>query len=471
MQLLYDAAGWLWANVIGYVLLGIGIYYTIKLGLPQIRHFRRAIHTMKESLEGEEGGVSGFGALMAALGGQLGTGSLVGVSSALAAGGPGAIFWMWMTAVFGMTVTFSEAVLGQLFKTKDCEGNYTGGPAYYIEKGLRNKPIAILISILYVLGIGVAIASLQTNSIANAFTGVVDMDPIIPGVIVVILAYIVTIGGIKRLADVTSRIVPLMVSVYFIIILYIIFTNISQVSEIFASIFQSAFSSRAAVGGVIGWTVADAFRNGLARGMFSNDAGNGVAGIMHASADVKHPVDQGLLGMMGTFITTIIICTCTAMAILMTGVLDSGHDGIVLLQTAFNAVLGNFGSWIVFLAMFLFGFTTLLADIYYGESNLIYVFKEKNKIPIWIYRTVLAVILIAASVVELNVIWAAVDFLLGIIVFVNVFAIMRLSKYVKYTYNHYFNQIKKGNDKPNWDYDIDITKVDLSNIDEAKQKM
>lgn len=470
MQLLYDAAGWLWANVIGYVLLGVGIYYTIRLGAPQIKHFGRAIHTMKESLEVEEEGVSGFATLMAALGGQLGTGSLVGVSSALVAGGPGAIFWMWMTATFGMAVSFSETILGQVFRAKDHEGNYTGGPAYYIEKGLNNKPIAILISILYVLGIGIAIASVQTNSIANAFTGVVTIHPIIPGIAVVILTYMVIVGGMKRLTDVSSRVVPFMVIVYFIIVLYIIISNITQVPAVFGTIFQSAFSARATAGGVIGWTVADAFRNGLARGMFSNDAGNGVAAIMHASADVKHPVEQGLLGMMGTFITTIIICTCTAMAILMTGVLDLGHDGIVLLQTAFNSVLGNFGSWFIFLAMFLFGFTTLLADMHYGESNLIYIFKGKSKIPICIYRVVLAVILIAASVVELNVIWAAVDLLLGIVIFINIFGMIRLSKYVRYIYNHYFHEIENGKDRPRWNYDLDITKIDLSNTDEAKQK-
>ena len=217
----------------------------------------------------------------------------MGVSSALFIGGPGAIFWMWMTALFGMIVSFSETVLGQAFRVKD--RNYQGGPAYYIEKGLRNKPLAIIISFLYVLGIGIAIASIQTNSIANAFTGVVNIHPIIPGVIVVILAFLVTIGGMQRLANVSTFIVPLMVIVYFSVVLYIVIINFSYIPAIFGAIFESAFTGQSAVGGVVGWTVAEAFRSGVARGMFSNDAGNGSAAIMHASADVKHPVDQGFL--------------------------------------------------------------------------------------------------------------------------------------------------------------------------------
>lgn len=467
MQVIYDITDWIWGNIIGYALLGVGLYLTIRLLFPQ-RHLGRALRTMKENLRGAEGGVSGFGTLMAALGGQLGTGSLVGVSSALFAGGPGAIFWMWMTAIFGMVITFSESVLGQLFREKDNHGNYQGGPAYYIEKGLRNRTVALIMSMLYVLGVGIAIASIQTNSIANAFTGVVDMNPIIPGIIVVVLAFAVIIGGMQRLANVSSFIVPGMVVIYFIIIAYIVLSNVTFVPTVFATIFESAFNPRSAFGGVLGWTIAEAFRNGVARGMFSNDAGNGVAAIMHASADVKHPVEQGFLGMIGTFITTIIICTATALAILMTGALESGQDGILLLQTAFGKALGEFGSWVIFFAMFLFGFTTLIADIHYGESNLTYIFKHKNKIPILLYRVVLAVLLILASVVELKTIWAAVDLVLGIIVFINVISLLLLFKYIRYIYQHYFKQIKKGNDHPSWNYDLNITKVNLSDVDEPQ---
>lgn len=469
MQILIDAANWLWSNVLGYALIAVGAFFAIRLGFPQIRHFKRAVSTMKKSLKGSDGGVSGFGTLMAALGGQLGTGSLVGVSSALVAGGPGAVFWMWVTAIFGMTVSMAETVLGQVFRKKEKDGGYTGGPSYYIERGIGSRKLAILISILYVLGIGVAICSLQTNSIANAFTGVIHINPLIPGIIVVILAYLVNIGGMNRLTDVASLIVPFMVLTYFVVVAFIIITNITNVPAVFAEILKDAFSARAAIGGAGGWTVANAFRNGVARGMFSNDAGNGCAAIMHASADVKHPIDQGMLGMVGTFITTIVVCTLTAMAILMTGSLGSGKDGILLLQTAFNSVLKNFGNWIIFLAMFLFGFTTLLADMHYGEANLKYIFKEKSSIPVWIYRGILAVILIVSSVLSLDVIWASVDLFVGCIVLINIFAMVYLSKYIKYVYDHYFHQIRNGNEHPTWNYEVDITKVDLSNTDEVKE--
>lgn len=410
---------------------------------------------MRRSLQGATGGVSGFGTLMAALGSQLGTGSLIGVGSALAMGGPGAIFWMWMTAIFGMVITFSETVLGQMFRKKDPVAGYTGGPSFYIEHGLGNKYIAVLISVLYVFGIGFAIASIQTHSIANAFSQVVSVNPLIPGSVVIVLAFLVTVGGMRRLADVSTYLVPFMALTYFAIVALIVFLNLSEVPGVFYSIVSGAFTPQSAAGGVIGWTVADAFRNGVARGMFSNDAGNGAAAIMHAAADVRHPVDQAMLGMMGTFITTIIICTCTALAILLTGVLENGHSGVLVLQDAFGSVLGVAGNWVVFFAMFLFGFTTLLADIYYGETNIRYIFKSKSRIPILVFRVVLVVLLLIACVAELNTIWASVDLLLGMIVFINVIAIMLLFKYIRVVYKDYFKQVSEG-EQPIWDYEVDV---------------
>lgn len=470
MQMLINLANWLWANVLGYALIAVGVFFAIRLGVPQIRHFGRAVHTMKKSLHASEDGVSGFGTLMAALGGQLGTGSLVGVSSALVAGGPGAVFWMWITALCGMTVSMAETILGQLFRQKDKDGGYTGGPSYYIERGLGSRALGIVIAVLYVLGIGFSICSLQTNSIANAFTGVVKINPLVPGVIVVILAFMVNVGGMKRLTDASSIIVPFMVIVYFVVVAFIIITNIQNIPAVFATIFKGAFTGRAVVGGVGGWTVANAFRNGVARGMFSNDAGNGCAAIMHASADIKHPVEQGMLGMVGTFITTIIVCTLTAMAILMTGALSSGNDGIQLLQTAFGSAIGSIGSWIIFLAMFLFGFTTLLADMHYGEANITYIFKEKDKLPIWIYRAILAVILIISSTVNLTMIWAMVDLFLGFIVLINIFAMVYLNRQIKFVYDNYFCQVKAGKEQPEWDYKLDIMKIDLKAVADPREK-
>ncbi|WP_042476411.1 alanine/glycine:cation symporter family protein [Bacillus ndiopicus] len=467
MELLNKINDFLWGSFIAYLLLGVGVFYTIRLGVPQLRHFGHALKCMKKNLKGKDGNISGFATLCAAIGGQVGTGSLVGVASALAAGGPGAIFWMWMTALLGMVITFAETVLGQLFREKIEDGTYRGGPAHYIEKGLKNKVLAMIMAICYIFAIGLFIASIQTNSIATSFTGVVDIHPIIPGIGVVVLTAIVIIGGVKRLVDFSTLIVPFMAIAFIAITLFIVVTNITQLPAVLALIFKSAFTGHAVIGGAIGHTVMEAFRHGIARGLFSNDAGNGVAGTMHAAADVKHPVEQSFLAMLGTFITTCIICSCTAFALLMTDVLGTGLTGINLLQEAFFVALGSAGKWVVFAAMFLFGFTTLLADIFYGETNIRYVFK-KNAMPvIWFYRIVAAIVLILSSVIPLTTIWATVDFMLAIIVFINVFALFGLFKYVRYAYKNYMHQLNSGVEEPEWNKELDVTKINLSNIDEA----
>lgn len=248
MKIVYDIASFLWTYVIAYALLGMGLYYTIRLGVPQIRYFKRTIIAMKNNIKSNDN-VSGFATLCAAVGGQVGTGSLVGVASALTAGGPGAIFWMWVTALLGMVITFAEAVLGQLFREKQEDGTYKGGPAYYIEKGLKSKFFAIIISILYILGIGIAIVSLQTNSIANSFSMIVNIDPLIPGVAVLILTALVIVGGVRRLADTSSLIVPFMALGYIIIVLCIVVSNIGMLPSMFKLIFESAFTTQAATSG------------------------------------------------------------------------------------------------------------------------------------------------------------------------------------------------------------------------------
>lgn len=450
MELIVGLSDFLWGNIVGYVLLGLGLFYSIGLLFPQLRYFGHALTVMRSSLKGEGGKVSGFATLMASVGSQVGTGSLVGVSSALAAGGPGAIFWMWVTALFGMVITFGETVLGQLFRERQEDGTYRGGAAYYIEKGLRNRSLAIVIAILYILGVGIAIASIQTSSIASAVTAVVDINPLIPGLVVIALAGLVTVGGVKRLADVSNFIVPFMAIGYLAVVGFIVIVNITDLPAVIATIVQAAFNPAAAIGGVGGYTIMEAFRHGTARGLFSNDAGNGAAAMMHAAADVKHPVQQGMLGMLGTFVTTIVICSATAFAILMTGVLPTGEDGINLLQEAFSSGLGDAGRWVVLGAMFLFGFTTLLADLFYGETNLRYIFRKKAKLPIWIYRVVAAVILAVASVTPLSSIWAFVDFFMACIVFINLCALLLLFKHVRRAFNDYTQQRRSGIVQPVW---------------------
>ncbi len=450
MNIFIDIANFMWANVIGYVLLGVGLYYSIRLGFPQFRYAKDISHVIKKNLKSDSN-VSGFAALATAVGGQVGTGSLVGVATALVAGGPGAIFWMWMTALLGMIITFAETVLGQVYRVKLEDGTYRGGPAYYVRFGLKSKIMSVITAFFYVIGVGLCIAFMQTNSIAQALTGVSNINPLYIGIVITIIAAIVTIGGVKRLTDISSKIVPLMAGLYILAVLFILITNITKVPAMLADIFKGAFGIKQAFAGLGGYTIMQAFRYGVARGLFSNDAGNGIAGIMHASADVKHPAEQGFLGMFGTFVTTIIICTLTAFAIMLTGVLGNGSDGIVLVQDAFQSQLGNIGRWMIFFAMLMFGFTTLIADLFYGETNIFLIFKDKNKIPLWIYRITAFAMFIISTQLELDVVWGIIDVFVGVIVFINVISLFLLFKKVKEVMNDYERQKREGIEDPVWE--------------------
>lgn len=451
MDFILKVADFMWANVIGYVLLAVGLYYSIRLGFPQFRHARLIKKVIKKNLKASDG-VSGFAALATAVGGQVGTGSLVGVATAISLGGPGAVFWMWITALLGMVITFAETVLGQIYRVKIEDGSYRGGPSYYVQFGLKSRFMGIVTAFFYILGVGLCIAFMQSNSISQAFTGVVDLNPIIPGIAVTIAAFIITIGGVKRLTDFSSKVVPVMALAYIVVVLVIIFTNISKFPAVISMIFKSAVKPQAALGGMVGHTVMDAFRQGVARGLFSNDAGNGIAGIMHAAADVDHPAEQGFLGMFGTFVTTIIICSLSAFALLLTGVVgnpDSGV-GINLVQDAFQSILGVPGRWLVFFAMLMFGFTTLIADLFYGESNVRLIFKDKYKIPLWIYRIIAFIMFLVATQMDLELVWGFIDVFVGIVVFINVISLVLLFKDVKGILDDYQKQLKEGKENPVW---------------------
>ena len=449
----------MWGWVLAVILIGTGLIYSLILGFPQVRYFKNILLSIKSTLKSDEGVISGFGALCAAVGGQVGTGSLVGVASALATGGPGSLFWMWISAVFGMVISFSEAALGQLFHEKNKDGNYYGGASYYMTNGIGNKPLAIAYAITTVIAVGICIAMLQNNSITASVTGLFNVSPWIPSIIVVIIAGIIIIGGVKRITDVASLIVPFSAVIYILITIFIIITHITQIPSMFAMIFKSAFSTEAAVGGVAGYTIKEAVRNGVARGLFSNDAGNGAAATMHASAIVKHPANQGFSAMFGTFLTTIIICSCSGFSILLTGALDSGKTGINLVQDAFHNILGSAGNYFVMVITFLFCFTTLIADLFYGEVGIRYLFKQntsKINIAVKIFQIIALLLVAVGAVLPLPVIWDLVDFSVAFLVFFNVFALLRMIKYVKYIFNDYILQFRSGKKEPTWDESINI---------------
>ncbi|AXL21794.1 alanine/glycine:cation symporter family protein [Megasphaera stantonii] len=448
----------MWGGVLAVILLGTGLLYTITLKVPQIRCAKHIAASLKSTLRSDDGSVSGFAALCGAVGGQVGTGSLVGVASALVAGGPGALFWMWITAVFGMVLSFSEATLGQLFHEKDKNGNFYGGAPYYMTKGLGCRPLAIAYALTTVFAIGICIAMLQNNSIAASVIGVADIPAWLPGIIVTAVAAVIILGGVKRITDAASLIVTFMAVGYLAITVIIVVTHITEVPAMFETILQSAFSMEAAGGGAVGYTIKEAVRNGVARGLFSNDAGNGAAAFMHASAKVLHPANKGFSAMFGTFLTTIVICTCTGFAILLTGGLGTGQDGVNLVQFAFADILGAFGSYFVVLVTFLFCFTTLLADLFYGEVGIRYLFKGKGDSVNGVVRgyQVLALILVmVGAVLPLTTLWNLVDFSVAFLVFFNVYTLLRMRKYVQYVLKDYTMQVAKGK-QPVWDYAVDI---------------
>lgn len=461
MQVLSSIDNFLWSYPVAGFLLLMGAYYTIRLGFPQIRHFKRLLPAVLKGQKSEEAGaVSGFAAFCATVGGQVGTGSLVGVASAIAAGGPGAMFWMWVTALLGMAISFGEATLGQLFREKGEDGNYYGGAQFYMKKGLHSRVLSTAYAVLIIFSVGFCIAMIQNNSISSALVEVVPVPKIVPGIIVGIFLALIIMGGVKRITEIASAIVPFMAGAYIIIALVIIALNIQAVPGMFAEIFKAAFTGKAAAGGAVGYTVQQAFRNGVARGLFSNDAGNGGAAAMQATAVVKHPASQGFAAMLGTFITTILVCSCTGFSILLTGAVDTGKDGINLVQAAFASTLGSAGNWIVLVAMILFGFTTLIVDVFYGEAGIRLLCKKNTEKVVFVYRIIAIFVVILGSVLSLPLLWTFVDLCAAFLVFINLIPLFKLFRYVKYVLTDYETQLAENKDPELTDFDAVIQKLD-----------
>lgn len=448
-------AGFLWGWFLIAILLGTGLFLTIRLKGAQFRYFGQIFKNIKHSMKKTDG-VSGFGALCASLGSQVGTGNLVGVASALVSGGPGAVFWMWITALVGMATSFSEIVLGMLYRDKNADGSYVGSPCHYMRKGMNSKFLAVGYAVFVFLGIGVVYAMLQCNSVVSAVLGVApSVSPLIVGICIMVLTALVIFGGMKRLSDVASLVVPFMSIAYLAIALIVIIVNIRHIPAVLAMIFKSAFSLRAVAGGVLGHTMREAIRYGVARGLFSNDAGNGCAAALHSAADVKHPFTQGLSGMLGVFVDTIIVCSCTCFIILSTGALESGKKGIELTQYALSTVMGKPGSYLILAAMFLFGFTSLLADIQIGEVNLGWACKRNQKI-IKAYRVAACGLVILGAVVPTALLWNLVDILTAFMAIFNVIPLIVLSGETAQVIKNYEKQKQDGVEDPVWNYEQDL---------------
>ena len=420
-----------WNNILLFLLCGAGVYFTIRLKFVQVRKFGAGFKRVFGgfSLRGKKAdhrGMSSFQALTTAIAAQVGTGNITGCATALASGGPGAIFWMWVSAFFGMATIYSEAVLAQKFrKVKD--GQVTGGPIYYIRAAFRGKFGKILagfFSIAIILALGFMGNMVQSNSIGSAFQNAFDIPPLAVGVFVAAVAGFIFLGGVKRLASVTEKLVPVMAAFYIVGCLVILVINHDMVLAAFQQIFVLAFKPQAIAGGVAGVTVKEAMRYGVARGLFSNEAGMGSTPHAHALAKVKKPEEQGEIAMIGVFIDTFVVLTLTALVILTSGMLSSGETGTTLAQMAFNEAFGSFGNIFVAICMLFFAFSTIIGWYFFGEVNVRAMFGKKA-VPV--YSAVVIAFVLVGSALKVDLVWNLSDLFNGLMVIPNLIALLALS--------------------------------------------
>lgn len=437
----------LWGSILVYLLVGVGVYFTVRLGFIQFRHFGHMFSVLKNSRKADKAGISSFQALCTSLAARVGTGNMAGVAVALTAGGPGAIFWMWLIAMLGMATSFAESTLAQLYKTRDKDGNYRGGPAYYMEKGLGMRWMGVLFSIFLIIAFGLVFNAVQANSIAGAMKNAFGFDPLYVGIFIVAISAFVIFGGIRKIARTAELIVPFMALAYLAIAMFVMVTNIEKLPAVLSLIFKSAFGLQEAAAGGLGYAIAQAMINGIKRGLFSNEAGMGSAPNAAASATPypPHPASQGYVQMLGVFIDTIVICSATVAIILMSGeyVPHGEITGIELTQRALSSQVGSWGGIFVAFAIFFFAFTSIIANYSYAETNLIFL-EHNNKKGLTLFRIVFLAMVMFGSLATLPTVWAMADVSMGLMAIVNLVAIILLSGIVIKLAKDYNHQLAAG---------------------------
>ncbi len=424
----------LWDFFLLFALVGTGLWFTLKTKAVQIRYFTRGFKQVfgNMKLSGDKAGkdgMSSFQALATAIAAQVGTGNLAGAATAIASGGLGAIFWMWMSAFFGMATNFVEASLAQKYKSVGDDGSVVGGPVYYIRaafKGTFGKVLATLFAVFIILACGFIGAMVQSNSIGDAFNTAFGIPPIVMGAIVAVLGFFIFLGGIGSIASVTEKIVPAMAGFYLLGGLFILITHITAIPGVIADIFVCAFAPKALFGGVVGTSVQQAIRYGVARGLFSNEAGMGSTPHSHALAKVNHPCEQGCSAIVGVFIDTFVVLTMTALVIGVTGVLNGEPlTGITLTQTAFNIGLGSFGNPFIAFCLFFFAFSTIVGWYFFGEQNVRYLFGSKAVKP---YAILVCIFIVLGCTLKVDVVWNMSDMFNGLMVIPNLMGLLALTK-------------------------------------------
>jgi alanine or glycine:cation symporter, AGCS family len=442
MQDFIDSANqFMWGSLLIWVLLGAGLVFTVMSGFIQVRHFGHTFGVMRRSFRREHGGISSFEAYCTSLAARVGTGNLAGVAVALELGGPGAIFWMWVTAMLGMATSFFESTLAQVFKVPNGDGTFRGGPAYYMQYGLGARWMGILFSVFLVVSYPIAFNGVQSNTLAGAVEQVTGIDTAWTGFVTVVLVGLVIFGGIRRIARVAEIVVPFMAIAYLGMALWLVFAHFDRMPGVLRLVFESAFGIGQAAGGLLGYGIAQALINGVRRGLFSNEAGSGSAPIAAATADVRHPASQGYVQMLGVFTDTIVICSCTAAIILLSGQFEpgAGVTGMALTQGAMSALVGDWGAGFMTLALVFFAFTSVMANTYYGEASIAFIHPDQRLLTV--YRCVVLGGIFAGSQLSLPLVWAMADLSMAFMTLVNLAALMLLSGLVIKVMRDYNSQL------------------------------
>ncbi|NOQ64298.1 MAG: amino acid carrier protein [Methyloprofundus sp.] len=448
-EILNEVSALVWGPIMLILLLGIGVYLTFALKFFTFRHVTTAMKMLWQGRRSDKiGDISPFQALMTALSATIGTGNIAGVATAIALGGPGAIFWMWLTALFGMATKYAEAVLAVKYREVDERGRYVGGPMYYIKNGLKAHwrwlgSAFAFFGAFAAFGIGNMV---QANSVADAVGNLFQIPTYYTAIVLTVLSAVVILGGIQRIAEVAAKLVPIMAIAYILCALVVLAMHITEIPAALALIVKSAFTGTAAVGGFTGAAVWAAIRFGVARGIFSNEAGLGSAPIAHAAAKTNNPVEQGMVAMLGTFIDTLLVCTMTALVIILSGAWSSGVNGAALSTLAFETSLPGFGSYVVVFGLVVFAFTTILGWSYYGERCAEYLFGTK---VIWPYRLLWLVAIPVGAMSKLSLVWVVADILNGLMAIPNLIALALLSPVIFKLTREYLHTLNASNKRQN----------------------
>ncbi|MFV0503903.1 MAG: alanine/glycine:cation symporter family protein [Lachnospirales bacterium] len=429
------------------LLLGAGLFFTIRTGVVQVGLLPQMFKALGNGVNGErKSTISSFEAFTVGLASRVGTGNLAGVAIAIVIGGPGAVFWMWVVAILGSSSAFIESTLAQLYKVKDPEVNFRGGPAYYMKQGLNAKWMGVAFAILISISFGLIFNALQANTIVNATTNILKFTnntenfDVIVGIMLVSATGIILFGGTKRIADFTSKFVPIMALLYIILSVVIIVLRFDRIPYVFNMIISNALDFKAALGGGIGITIIQ----GVKRGLFSNEAGMGSAPNAAASATTSHPVYQGLIQSLGVYIDTIVICSATAFIILVSDIpIDpTATDGISVTMDAFSAVLGQWSLYFLYIAILLFAYSTILGNYFYAQSNIEYL--SNNAMAITIFKIFLLILVFFGSVASSDLVWAIADLAMALMAILNVIAILFLHKHAIFLLKDFKEQLRRG---------------------------